>query len=234
MDRCFFVTTGILIVALILPGCLDFTEEKTNSDEMKVDDVYYFSSSGIAIELQIKYGNNVTIEQHRLIACDVKPWIGCIDQTYESEALSFDIPSNASEQTYGVWIDTTTYSSSAFFMLEGNAGQIFTDQGIGFIMFTSNYNETKADTWNITDANNDGKLQVCHIGLSEELSIFHTHFVDEMTNNSSLDEQNHAIYQRYIGYLELFEDKDVAGLYNNYCEVDMSLAYLVTDSSYIE
>lgn len=236
MPRFVFVSLTILCVTFCLPGCLDFSEGEINSrDGMDVDELYYFSSY-FAFELEIRNGNNVTLENQRLITCDEKPYVGCIDEDFIGNEWNFEVPLNATKES-GIWIDTITYPLPIFGMyetIERNVGYIFTDQGIGITLFNTNFNQTKADEWNVTDANGDGKLQVCIIGLSEELLEYHTRFVDKINDNSTVEEQRDAVYQRYLGYISLFEDQDLIDLFNDYCEVEYSIHFLVVDTSTVE
>lgn len=236
MARFVLVSLTILCVTFCLPGCLDFSEGKiNNSDGMDVDELYYFSSY-FAFDLEIKNGNNVTLENQRLVTCDEKPYVGCIDGDFNGNEMNFEVPLNSTKEL-GIWIDTTTYSSPIFAMYETterNVGYIFTDQGIGIAMFNTNFNQTKADEWNVTDANGDGKLQVCNIGLSEELLEYHTLFIDEINDNSTVEEQNHAAYQRFLEYISLLEDKNLIDLFNDYCEVEYLIHFLVIDTSTVE
>ncbi len=236
MVRLVFVSVTILCVAFCLPGCLDFSEEEiNNSDGMDVDELYYFSSY-FAFELEIRNGNNVTLENHRLVTCDEKPYVGCFDGDFSGNEINFEVPLNSTKE-FGIWIDTTTYPSPIFAMYETaerNVGHIFTDQGIGITMFNTNFNQTRADEWNVTDANGDGKLQVCNIGLSEELLEYHTLFIDEINDNSTVEEQNHAAYQRFLEYISLLEDKNLFDLFNDYCEVEYLIHFLVIDTSTVE
>ena len=236
MARFVFVSITVLCVITSLPGCLDFSEEEINSsDGMNVDELYYFSSY-FAFELEIRNGNNVALEEQRLVTCDEKPYVGCIDGSFNGNEFNFEVPLNSTKE-HGIWIDTATYHSPIFAMYETterNVGYIFTDQGIGITMFNTNFNQTKADEWNVTDANGDGKLQVCNIGLSEELLEYHTLFIDELNDNSTIEEQNHAIYQRSLDYMSLFEDKNFMDLFNDYCEVEYSIHFSLVDISSVE
>ena len=236
MAKFVLVSLTILCVTVCLPGCLDFSEGGiNNSDGMDVDELYYFSSY-FAFELEIKNGNNVTLENQRLVTCDEKPYVGCIDGDFNGNEINFEVPLYSTKEL-GIWIDTTTYSSPIFAMYETterNVGYIFTDQGIGIAMFNTNFNQTKADEWNVTDANGDGKLQVCNIGLSEELLEYHTLFINEINDNSTVEEQNHVAYQRFIDYISLLEDKNLIDLFNDYCEVEYLVHFSVIDTSTVE
>jgi hypothetical protein len=215
---------------------LDIPKDETNnSDGMDVDELYYFSSY-FAFELEIRNGNNVTLENHRLVRCDEKPYVGCFDTDFSGNEIKFEVPLNSTKES-GIWIDTITYPSPIFAMYETterDVGYIFTDQGIGIAMFNTNFNQTKANEWNITDANGDGKLQVCNIGLSEELLESHTLFIDEINDNSTVEEQNHAAYQRFLEYISLLENKNLIDLFNDYCEVEYLIHFLVIDTSTVE
>ena len=227
---------ALMMMTLSLAGCTDLSEQiDLDNDGMDVDELYYFSSY-FAFDLEIRNGNNVTLENHRLVACDGKPYVGCIDEDFSGNEMNFEVPLNSTKEI-GIWIDTNTYSSPIFAMYETterNVGYIFTDQGLGITMFNINFNQTKADEWNVTDANGDGELQVCNIGLSEELLEYHTLFIDEINDNSTVEEQNHAAYQRFLGYISLLEDKNLIGLFNDYCEVEYLVHFLVIDTSTVE
>ena len=86
-------------------------------------------------------------------------------------------------------------------------------------------------TVNVTDENGDEKLQVCNIGLSENLLEYHAFEIDD---NSTAEEQNHSIYQRSLGYMSLFEDQNLTDLFKDYCEVEYSIYFSVVDTSTIE
>lgn len=233
MARFVFFSVTMLFVTCCLPGCMDTPEEEIKINEgMKVDELYYFSSF-FAFDLEIRNGNNVTLENQRLVRCDEKPYVGCIDEEFDGNLMNFEVPLNYTEEL-GVWIDTSTYSSPIFGMYETtekDSGSIFTDRGIGFIFFNTNFNQTKADEWNVTDENGDEKLQVCNIGLSENLLEYHAFEIDD---NSTAEEQNHSIYQRSLGYMSLFEDQNLTDLFKDYCEVEYSIYFSVVDTSTIE
>ena len=140
MARFVFFSVTILFVTCCLPGCMDTPEEEIKINEgMKVDELYYFSSF-FAFDLEIRNGNNVTLENQRLVRCDEKPYVGCIDEEFDGNLMNFEVPLNYTEEL-GVWIDTSTYSSPIFGMYETtekDSGSIFTDRGIGFIFFNTN------------------------------------------------------------------------------------------------
>ncbi|GEM_PF-2372518 len=223
----------VMCVALTLSiaGCVNPLSKEDAQVGMEIDDLYYFQYS-FAIDLQIKEGNNVTLETVSISPCDQEPFIGCIDQIQNGQAFVFDVPAEASSSD-GVWFDDASFESPVFHFFETKdltTGVIFTEQGIAFSLATQyNFNETKANEMNITDVNDDGKLQMCFIGLNKELSSHHALFVDQGTDNQTQEEERNLLIQRYDSYLNLFEEKRVLDVYNHYCEADQSLGLFALD-----
>lgn len=219
--------TSLLFVA----GCTNPLSREDNPSGMEVNDLFYFQFY-FAMDLVIKDGMNVTLETVSISPCDnEKPFIGCVDQEQNGNSYIFDVPAGASSSD-GVWFDDSTFESPVFYFFETQAldtGVVFTEQGIAFSITTQhNLNETKANDMNITDVNNDGKLQMCFIGLNEELSSHHANYVDQGRNLSE-EEALNLLNQRYDSYLDLFEERGVLDVYNHHCEADQSLGSFTLD-----
>jgi len=219
-------------LTLSIAGCVNPLSKEDAQVGMEIDDLFYFQFY-FAMDLVIKDGINVTLETVSISPCDdEKPFIGCIDPEQVGSSYIFDVPAEATSSD-GVWFDDSTFESPVFYFFETQAldtGVVFTEQGIAFSITTqNNLNDTKANDMNITDVNNDGKLQMCFIGLNEELSNHHARYVDQGNSNLSEEEALNLLTQRYDSYLDLFEERGVLDVYNHHCEADHSLGSFTLD-----
>ena len=217
---------------LFMAGCVNPLSKEDSPSGMEVDDLYYFQFF-FAMDLVIKDGINVTLETVSLSPCgDEKPFIGCIDPEQAGNSYIFDVPAESTSSD-GIWFDDSTFESPVFYFFDSpslETGVVFTEQGIAFSITTQyNLNDTKANDMNITDVNNDGKLQMCFIGLNEELSNHHARYLDQGNSNLSEEEALDLLIQRYDSYLDLFEERGVLDVYNHHCEADHSLGSFVLD-----
>ena len=217
---------------LSIAGCVNPLSKEDSPSGMEVNDLFYFQFY-FAMDLQIKEGYNVTLETVSISPCDdEKPFIGCVDQEQNGNPYIFDVPAGASSSD-GIWFDDSTFESPVFYFFDTQAlesGVVFTEQGIAFSITTQhNLNETKANDMNITDVNEDGKLQMCFIGLNEELSSHHALYVDQGNSNLSEEEALNLLTQRYDSYLDLFEERGVLDVYKHHCEADHSLGSFTLD-----
>ena len=76
-------------------------EEIKINEGMNVDELYYFSSF-FAFDLEIRNGNNVTLENQRLVRCDEKPYVGCIDEEFDGNLMNFEVELELHRRTRGM------------------------------------------------------------------------------------------------------------------------------------
>ena len=94
-------------------------EEIKINEGNNVDELYYFSSF-FAFDLEIRNGNNVTMENQRLVRWMRKVTLGVLMKKLDGNLMVSRSHGKLNHRRTGVWIDTSTYSSPIFGMYQNH------------------------------------------------------------------------------------------------------------------